>query len=305
MKSCPLNIGIIGVGRFGSRHLEKWQRIAHANLIGFHDIDPAVRTRVEGDTNVPFVEQNELIRRADVLDIVVPADAHFRVAKKALLAGKHVFIEKPFSETAAEAIELASLAAASGRRIGIGHIERFNPVYRALKNIAAAQPLTSIRAYRQGPFIPGVGVSVSIILELMIHDIDLALQLIPSPLEHVEAEGEIIHTQKIDRAEATLHFENGARANLFASRAEATRRREMICCAGKNEFRANFMEGRLEGPGPGMPMTFGTYDAMAEELQAFIDSIEGAFPHEVNENDGLVSVRIAERIEKLILQRSD
>ncbi|MBW6458113.1 MAG: Gfo/Idh/MocA family oxidoreductase [FCB group bacterium] len=298
MKNNTLQVGIVGVGRFGTRHLEKWLQIKDAAVCGFYDIDPVVGKRVEEQYNIPLLSQDDLIACSAVIDIVVPASSHYSVAKAALQAGKHVFIEKPFAETPEQARELCSLARVNGGIVGIGYIERFNPVYSALRSHLSEVP-EYIEAYRQGPFLPGVGVDVSIILELMIHDIDMVCQLIPYPLRSVSANGERIHTGKIDRASAELIFENGSKVMLHASRAETGRRREMICLDKGKKIVADFMECRLHLNGKD-PLTFGKYDAMLDELGSFTKAVRENRPHHINERDGLIAVEIAAAIENSI-----
>ena len=161
-----------------------------------------------------------------------------------------------------------------------------------------------IFAYRQGPFLPGVGVDVSIVLELMIHDIELVTQLLPYPLRSIDAQGEIIYSDRADRATATLEFDNGTVATLYASRAEESRRREMICHTSSGTYTANFMERGLELPGNTDPVIFECNDAMAEELRSFLNAVKRGNKPEINEEHGLRSVSIANRIEEAVLRNS-
>ncbi|MFO7841238.1 MAG: Gfo/Idh/MocA family oxidoreductase [Fidelibacterota bacterium] len=301
MKNRPLQTGIVGVGRFGSRHADKWLSFDNVRLCGFYDIDPEVQVRIPETKNIPLLPLDTLIETSDLIDIVVPASSHYAVAKTALEAGKHVFIEKPFTETPEQALELCELARKNGSIVGIGHIERFNPVFLALeKNLPGAPD--RLEACRQGPFIPGIGVDVSIILELMVHDIDIVRRLIPSNIINITADGEILYSNKIDRARAVLHFENGSSAVLFASRAENERRREITCSLNGNDYTADLMNRRLLLPGKTRPLDFGFYDAMADELHRFSKAVQKNQRHCINENDGLSSVKIASMIEKIILE---
>ncbi|MDZ7821138.1 MAG: Gfo/Idh/MocA family oxidoreductase [Candidatus Marinimicrobia bacterium] len=174
-----MKAGIAGVGRFGSRHLDKWMHFDDAQVVGFYDTDLRVQERIQAEWNIPYLPLEDLLERIDVLDIVTPGSSHYDIARAALQAGKHVFIEKPFTEFEDQARELAGLAEAKQTLIGVGHIEHFNPVFRALREQMHEVPKT-LEAYRQGPFLAGVGVDISIILELMIHDIELATRLIPT-----------------------------------------------------------------------------------------------------------------------------
>jgi len=225
MIKTPLKVGIVGTGRFGSRHLEKWLKIEDIELIGFNDKDDGTCGEVADKFGLPCFPLEELIGSVDILDIVVPISSHFKIAKKALEAGKHIFVEKSFTEFPDQADELKELAVKSSLMVGIGHIERFNPVLVELKKHLTAIP-SKLMAFRQGPFIPGVGLDVSIIKELMIHDIDLILSFVNEQVRDVKAVGIPILTPKVDIANARLEFENGCVANLTASRVSRERTRK-------------------------------------------------------------------------------
>jgi len=302
MKKQCVKVGVAGAGRFGSRHLEKWGEFEDVVLTGFYDINPEVRTRISREKGIPFLPLETLLGNVDILDIVTPGSAHFAIAKIALQAGKHIFVEKPFTEFEDQAAELSALAADKGLMVGVGHIEQFNPVFRALKQQLPTMP-KKIFAYRQGPFLAGVGVDVSIVLELMVHDIELVTQLIPRPLKSIDAQGEIIYSDKADRVTATLEFDNGSVATLFSSRAEESRRREMICHTDSGIYTANFMERRLEMPKGSNPLLIEPNDAMAEELRSFLNAVKRGEKPEINEEHGLRSVSIANAIEKAILKK--
>jgi predicted dehydrogenase len=301
MNKAQLQVGIVGVGRFGSRHLEKWLASGEVRVCGFNDIDPAVQLNIARTKNIPFLPLEVLVDRSDIIDVVVPASSHYAVAKAALEAGKHVFIEKPFAATPGEAEELCELARKNGSIVGLGHIERFNPAFTGLEKSLPGIP-EFIEARRQGPFIPGNGVDVSIVLELMVHDIDIVRRLIPAGIKDISAEGAIVHSDKIDRARAEIFFENGSRAVLFASRAETAKRRDIRCVAEGEAYTADLMNRRLILPEENDALALGAFDAMADELYAFARAVRKNERHIINERDGLSSVKIAAMIEKRILE---
>ena len=268
--------------------------------MGFNDINPDVCKNLKAEQGLSCYPLDELIKKVDILDIVVPISSHFAIAKKALEAGKHIFVEKSFTETLEQAKELAALADEKNVRVGIGHIERYNPVLIKLKNQLTSAP-QELLAFRQGPFIQDYGCDVSIIKELMIHDIDLVTHLIPSPITSIFAEGNILYSDHIDRATAMINFENGSKAILFASRAEDTRRREIICSTETTEFRANCMERKLISSDLEDELSFEHHDAMMDELTAFVKSVRTGETYLVNANIGCETVKIAEEIEKEIL----
>jgi predicted dehydrogenase len=302
MLNTSLKVGVVGVGRFGRRHLEKWLRMQGVRLVGFNDIDNDVVKRVESETGISSLPLTELIEKADIVDIVVPISSHYDVAKKALEGGKHIFVEKSFTEFPAQAKELTEISSKKGLQIGIGHIERYNPVLIKLKDMLTGPPST-LMAFRQGPFIPGNGVDVSIVKELMIHDIDLITHIIPFPIESIQASGEILHSNKIDRATAVINFSNGSDAILFASRAEESRRREVLCNDGKIDYRADLMNRRLSSTKNGDILEFEFADAMMDELRAFVDALRSNTSYAINAQTGCDTVEIAQKIEDQILQQ--
>jgi len=301
MEKSILKIGIVGIGRFGSRHLEKWMQMEDVQLVGFNDIDKNVCEKVTKSTGLQSLSLDELINKIDILDIVVPISSHFAIAKKALEAGKHIFVEKSFTESLDQALELADLAQKKNVQVGIGHIERFNPVLIELKK-QLSHPPKKLLAFRQGPFIPDYGVDVSIIKELMIHDIDLITHFIPYPIKSIQATGEILYSDNIDRATAIINFSNGSEAILFASRAEENRRREVLCSDSGIDYKADLMNRKLSSTKNAHILDFEFSDAMNDELSAFMEAIRTEKQYFVDALVGCNTVKIAEEIEKEILR---
>ncbi|MFA6618644.1 MAG: Gfo/Idh/MocA family oxidoreductase [Candidatus Neomarinimicrobiota bacterium] len=299
MKNQVLKVGIVGVGRFGSRHLSKWLAMENIEFVGFNDKDKNISQKLVDEQDLTSYALDDLIAKVDILDIVVPISAHYDIAKKALAAGKHIFVEKSFTETPEQSKELADLAAQKGVRVGIGHIERYNPVLIELKKQLSSPP-KKLMAFRQGPFIPDYGVDVSIVKELMIHDIDLITHFIPFSIESIHASGEILHSDKIDRATAIINFSNGSEAILFASRAEDIRRREILCTDGKTDFKADLMNRKLSSTKNTKVLEFEFSDAMMEELTAFVLAVRNNEDYLVNASVGCQTVKIADEIEKKI-----
>jgi predicted dehydrogenase len=300
MKNQVLKVGIVGVGRFGSRHLNKWLEMENIEFIGFNDVNTDVCKNLKTEEGLSCYPLDELIAKVDILDIVVPISAHFSIAKNAIEAGKHVFVEKSFTETPVQAEELAMLAKQKNVHVGIGHIERYNPVLIELKKHLKDSP-KKLLAFRQGPFIPNYGVDVSIVKELMIHDIDLITHFIPYPIDSIQATGEILYSNKLDRVTAIIKFINGSEAILFASRAEEYRRREVLCSDGNIDYRADLMNRKLSSTKNTDILEFDFSDAMKDELSAFITSVRNNEPYLVNAQVGCETVKIAEMIEKKIL----
>ena len=299
MKNQVLKIGIIGVGRFGTRHLSKWMAMDNIEIVGFNDKNEETCRKLKQEQGLNCYPLSELIARCDILDIVVPISQHYHIAKQALQAGKHIFIEKSFTETLEQAKELADLASKNKVHVGIGHIERYNPVLIELKKQLLDTP-KKLMAFRQGPFIPGVGLDVSIVFELMIHDIDLITHFIPHPIKSIQASGDTPHSNETDRATAIIKFANGSEAILFASRAEKERRREILCSDGKYEYKADLMNRKLCSSKKNDVLEFEFSDAMMDELSAFVNCVQNGKTYAVNASTGIDTVRIAEIIESSI-----
>ncbi len=290
-----LKVGIIGVGRFGSRHLSKWLAMDNIEVIGFNDKNSEICQKLEKEQDLNYYSLNDLIAICDILDIVVPISQHYIIAKQCLEAGKHIFIEKSFAQTLEQAEELAELASQKGVKVGLGHIERYNPVLIQLKDQLKTTP-KKLLAFRQGPYIPGNGIDVSIVLELMIHDIDLITHFIPYPIDTVYATGENPYTNNSDRATAIIKFTNGSEAILFASRAEEKRRREILCTDGDFEYKADLMNRTLSSSKNDKVLEFEFSDAMMDELNTFVEAVRQNKDYPINAQTGVKTVKIAEMI---------
>lgn len=211
-----LKIGVLGAGHLGKIHINCIKQLSVYELIGFYDQDVNTARKVSEDLQVKsFPSVEELIDSVDVVDIVTPTISHFECASLALKKGKHVFIEKPIVATVEEADRLVKLAEDAKVKVQVGHVERFNPAYIAARPHIAA-PLF-IEAHRLAIFNPR-GTDVPVVLDLMVHDIDIVLDLIKAPVKNVSVSGVSIVSPTQDIANARIEFENGAVANLTASR---------------------------------------------------------------------------------------
>lgn len=186
------------------------------HLVGFYDPDPEVRRQVAQAFGIPaFPDAASLIAAAEVIDIVTPTVTHFELAKMAMEQGRHIFIEKPLAHTVGEAEELLALSHERGVKVQVGHVERFNPALLAVEHATLAPMF--IEAHRLATFNPR-GTDVSVVLDLMIHDLDLILSMVASPVRQVNASGVAVVSDTPDIANARIEFENGCVANLTASR---------------------------------------------------------------------------------------
>ena len=211
-----LKAGVLGAGHLGKIHLRLLQQSEHFELIGFYDPSKENATAVSKEFGYKaFDTIDQLLREVDVVDIVTPTLSHFDCAQQAIARGKHVFIEKPITKTFEEASVLRDMAKEHQVRGQVGHVERFNPAFTAVKE--AIQSPMFIETHRLAEFNPR-GTDVPVVLDLMIHDIDIILSVVDSKVKNIQASGISVISETPDIANARIEFENGCVANLTASR---------------------------------------------------------------------------------------
>ena len=211
-----LKAGVLGAGHLGKIHLRLLNESKRYTLVGFYDPDiKASKALAESTGYTYFERQEDLIEACDMIDIVTPTLYHHSVAKTCIAAGKHIFIEKPITHTVAEAEELVALAKEKGIKGQVGHVERFNPAFKAVKDNLGTPMF--VESHRLAEFNPR-GTDVSVVLDLMIHDIDIILSVINSPVKSISASGVAVVSETPDISNARIEFDNGAVANLTASR---------------------------------------------------------------------------------------
>ena len=211
-----LKTGLIGVGYLGKIHLKLLKEIQGFEFIGIYDVNTEHCKLMSEQFNVPFFEDiNALIDSSDVLDIVTPSQSHFEIAQKCIKKGKHVFIEKPITQTVEEAVQLLNLSQEAGVKVQVGHVERFNPAF------IAAKPLINkpqfIEIHRLAQYNPR-GTDVSVTFDLMVHDLDLLLNIVPSNIKKISANGVNLVSTAPDIVNARIEFDNGVVANITTSR---------------------------------------------------------------------------------------
>ncbi len=214
--STPLRIGVLGAGHLGRIHIQQLREQPSWEVVGVHDPDPSKCAAVAAEFGVAvYPDVQSLLDRVEVMDIVTPTITHFELASKALKSGKHVFIEKPLTQTLAEAEALITFAKQAGKRVQVGHVERFNPALQAALPFFA-DPMF-IETHRLAQFNPR-GTDVSVVLDLMIHDIDIVQHVVKSEVVDIRASGVAVVSDTPDIANARIAFANGCVANLTASR---------------------------------------------------------------------------------------
>ncbi|MGB9774340.1 MAG: Gfo/Idh/MocA family protein [Bacteroidota bacterium] len=239
-----LRVGVIGVGHLGSLHAKFLSEIERTILVGVYDLDcerAAAVARHVGTRAFPSLD--DLIEACDALTIATPTSTHTEIARNVLSAHRHLFIEKPMTATVAEADELIALANEAGVRIMVGHVERFNPAILALEGYRL-DPMF-IESHRLAQFNPR-GTDVAVVLDLMIHDIDLILSLVHSPIAHIDANGVAVVSQTVDIANARIQFSNGCVANVTASRISQRKMRKMRLFQRDAYISIDFLEGLTE-----------------------------------------------------------
>lgn len=306
-----LKCAVIGVGYLGRFHAQKYQMLPEVNLIGVCDVNKQNSHAVAEELGVAaFQHYQELFDKVDAVSIAATTNQHYAIAKECIARGIHVLIEKPITETVAQADELIALAKKHQVKLQVGHLERFNSARLALEDYLD-QPLF-IESQRLAPFNPR-GTDVNVILDLMIHDIDIIETMVRSPIVHIDAQGSPILSKAVDIANARITFENGCIANITASRISFKTERKTrifqpnsyISIDFHNKQFAVFKKGQGE-MFPGIPdivqeqAAFEKSDALFEEIKAFVTAIQNNTTPLVTGEEGRNALATAEQINQLI-----
>jgi predicted dehydrogenase len=301
----------------GKFHLNNWKEIEGVKLVGFFDPnDEAAKEVIEKYQLKRYSDADKLIDACDALDIIAPTNHHFTLCEKAIRKGKHVFVEKPLAHTIEEGRLLVNMSKEANIKMQVGHVERFNPAYLAVKNMNL-NPMF-IEVHRLAQFDPR-GTEVSVILDLMIHDIDIILSLVKSDVKNIVANGVAVMTDTPDIANVRMEFNNGCVANLTSSRISMKKMRKMRLFQKDSYIGIDFLDKKaevinLQQPEDKKAFTFdiqtsqGTKkisvsnpvieqtNAIKMELEAFVDSINNNKPTVVSELDGFLAMEVAHQI---------
>jgi len=305
---------VVGVGYLGRFHAEKHRLLPEVELVGISDIDPDVGHRVAQacDTDY-FADYRALAGCIDAVTIAAATTAHFEIAKFFLEHEVHTFVEKPITRSAAEAATLVRIAEERGVKLQVGHIERFNPAL-----LAAREKLGEVRfieCHRLAPFKPR-GADVDVVLDVMIHDLDVILSLVGGAPEHVAAIGLNVLTAATDIANARIDFAGGAVANVTASRVSTSAQRKFRVFQRNQYLSIDFSTGELElltshgewheGEAPYTRQTWNLDkgDALLAETEAFIAAVRDDTPCIVSGRDGWLALELAEMINAEIERRA-
>jgi predicted dehydrogenase len=314
-----IKAGVLGAGHLGKIHLRLLNQSNKFELVGFHDADEANGKKVEAEFGYKYFESVEaLIEAVDVVDIVTPTLSHYDCARLAITKGKHIFIEKPITNTVEEAETLRTLVAEHKVKGQVGHVERFNPAFKAIKD-QIHNPMF-IETHRLAEFNPR-GTDVPVVLDLMIHDIDIILSVVNSKVKHISASGVSVISDTPDIANARIEFVNGCVANLTASRISLKNMRKTRFFQKDAYISVDFLEKKCEvvkmkdapiNPGdfdmilqnaegvkkqiyfdnPEVPAS----NAILDELETFADAINNNTKPVVTLHDGTEALRVANMI---------
>lgn len=315
-----IKIGVIGAGHLGNIHLKLLKEIKGFELVGFYDIDEERSAFIAKEYGIKrFNSVDELIFFCDAVDIVTPTLTHYSLAVKALTQFKHVFIEKPLTENVDEAKQLEKLTAESGVKLQVGHVERFNPAFLAARPFIESPMF--IETHRLAEFNPR-GTDVPVILDLMIHDIDIVLSVVKSNVKKISASGVAVVSDSPDIANARLEFDNGCVANLTASRISLKNMRKTRMFQRNAYVAVDFLEKTTEivrlrdldaKPDDPFALAIETHNkkwkqiyfetpeiaesnAIKAELESFAHSIAKNKPVAVSVHDGLTALQVAQGI---------
>jgi predicted dehydrogenase len=270
-----LRIGVVGVGHIGSNHARIYSELPHAELVAILDIDPARADEIGGKYKAKAVASlNEFAGMVDAASVATPTSAHFSIARDLLAQGKHLLIEKPITEKTSDARDLAQVAAEKGLVLQVGHVERFNPVLSALE-----QRLTHprfIEAHRLSPY-PNRSTEIGVVLDLMIHDLEIILHLVDSTLENIDAVGVPVLSRGEDIANARLRFASGCIANVTSSRISPERMRK-IRVFQEDAYLSLDYQGqsgeiyrRVDGQITREPVAIEKEEPLRQQLASFVD----------------------------------
>jgi predicted dehydrogenase len=307
-----LRLGILGVGHFGRFHALKAAANPAIHLIGLHDAAPDRAAQIAGEVGAPALSPEAVIAAADAVIIAAPTRFHYALAEQALEAGRHVFIEKPIAASLEQADRLIALAARQGRVLQVGHIERFSAAFRTVMATPSGGRALSFEAVRAAPFRPR-SLDVSVVLDLMIHDLDLVMELAGGEPEAVEAVGAAIASHHPDFAVARLRFSGGRAASITASRVSLAMERRLRVLGTEGEMAVDFLTRSLAVlrrggaepvetmPGHGVDRaTWTDHDSLEAEQGAFIAACQGRGPVVVDGAAGRRALKWALAIEDAI-----
>ena len=297
------------MGYLGSLHVKRLKEIDLAHLVGIYDINPSRAGEVASEYGtVAYPSLQALIEDVEAVVIAAPTTAHYEIARESIVRGRHVFVEKPLTDSLETAREIVQLSKRYGVKVQVGHIERFNPAFIAAKEYIEGR-VYFIESVRMSVYNPR-GTDVDVILDLMIHDIDLTLSLMGEEPESVSAVGIPVITGDIDIANVRLEFPSGSAANLTASRVSLEKMRKFRVFVMDRYLSIDLYRRRIDMVQkvgdeliPYFPPVDATKDAITLELEAFLKAVRGEGEVAVSAEDGYRSMKVADTIKRKIYER--
>lgn len=312
-----LKVGVFGVGHLGKFHLNNWKEIEGVKLVGFFDPNNENANQVIEQYGLKrYMDEEKLMDACDIIDVITPTDHHFKICMQAVRKGKHVFVEKPLAHTIQEGRDIVNMVREANIKMQVGHVERFNPAFLALKDMTL-NPMF-IEVHRLAQFNPR-GTEVSVILDLMIHDIDIILSLVKSDVKHISASGVAVMTDTPDIANVRIEFNNGCVANLTSSRISMKKMRKIRLFQPNSYIGIDFLEKKAEIIKLKQPEDTNVFsfdidtqngkktiaianpviepqNAIKLELESFVNAILTNSPTVVSELDGFLAMEVAHQI---------
>jgi len=302
-----VKVGVIGTGIMGGFHAGQYKNIKEADLVGIYDQDDNRAKEVSEKYHTKaFGDMGELVSSVDALSIATPTSTHYRTGMACLEAGKHILIEKPITLDPKEADDLIKKAKVNNLVLAVGHIERFNPAYRKFKDMFRERDIEAVNvidAKRLSPY-PERITDASVVLDIMIHDIDLIMDMVNSRIKHIKAVGEKVRSKTLDKVIAQITFENGVTANIEADRLHDKKVRSLLISAGDHAYEVDLIKKEIvkRKEHKKEQVKVSLYDQLQLELSDFIKAIIGNKRPLVPGEEGLEVLKVALKIEDLAVK---
>ena len=306
--STKLRAGVVGVGSMGWNHARIYGELDNAELAAIYDPNPAAAEKaVRKFGGTVAISLDDLMARCDAVSVAAPTALHHEIVMALLAAGRHVLVEKPIAETPGQAAEMADLARARGLVLQVGHIERFNPALDALEQLLNRPRFLEVT--RLSPY-PGRSLDIGVVLDVMIHDLDIILHLVKSPVTSIDAVGVAVLSKGEDIASVRLHFANGCVANVTASRISMKKMREIRLFQEDAYLSLNYQKQsakmfRLkDGKIVRERVTIDKGEPLQRELHHFIDCARAGAQPKVGGDEAAAALELAVRITRQIAERA-
>ncbi len=309
-----IRVGVVGVGRLGQHHARLYYEMPNAQLVGVVDTDASRAAKIARSYGThAYTDHRQLLGRVDAVSIAVPTTSHHEIARDFLDAGVHVLVEKPITATVPEARDLVDRARDKNLVLQVGHVERFNAAIVRLREVV--RDPVFIEAHRLGPYDPRVQ-DIGVVLDLMIHDLDIVLEIVQSRVKTIDAVGVAIFTDKEDIANARIHFENGCIANLTASRITPKKTRKIRFFQEDTYISVDYVKPGMEiyrkqpvaHPAPGTPpveivrkrVRLKWHEPLRAELEHFLECIAHGVPPQITGEKAQDALALAVTISEMI-----